>query len=159
MAKALGNGIPVAAFATTDEIALALNRPSASTFGGNPVSAATALAVLDYIRDERLPERSVQLGERLKAGLKDLQARYPSLIVDVRGTGLMLGAELAGADAEGAAALTDQVLETMKDRGYLIGKNGIGRNVLAFQPPMIITEEDIDGMLNVLNEVLADHND
>lgn len=95
----------------------------------------------------------------MKAGLKDLQARYPSLIVDVRGTGLMLGAELAGADAEGAAALTDQVLEAMKDRGYLIGKNGIGRNVLAFQPPMIITEEDIDGMLNVLNEVLADHND
>ncbi len=158
MAKALGNGIPVAAFATTDEIALALNRPSASTFGGNPVSAATALAVLDYIRDERLPERSVQLGERLKAGLKALQARYPSLIVDVRGTGLMLGAELAGADADGAAALTDQVLEAMKDQGYLIGKNGIGRNVLAFQPPMIITEEDIDGMLNVLNEVLAEHN-
>ncbi|MNZ84921.1 5-aminovalerate aminotransferase DavT [compost metagenome] len=158
MAKALGNGIPVAAFATTDEIALALNRPSASTFGGNPVSAATALAVLDYIRDERLPERSVQLGERLKAGLKTLQARYPSLMVDVRGTGLMLGAELTGVDAEGAAALTDQVLEAMKDRGYLIGKNGIGRNVLAFQPPMIITEEDIDGMLNVLNEVLADHN-
>lgn len=47
----------------------------------------------------------------------------------------------------------------MKDRGYLIGKNGIGRNVLAFQPPMIITEEDIDGMLNVLNEVLAELND
>lgn len=46
----------------------------------------------------------------------------------------------------------------MKDRGYLIGKNGIGRNVLAFQPPMIITEEDIDGMLDVLNKVLADHN-
>ncbi|WP_339268474.1 aspartate aminotransferase family protein [Paenibacillus sp. FSL R5-0744] len=159
MAKALGNGIPVAAFATTDEIALALNRPSASTFGGNPVSAATALAVLDYIRDERLPERSVQLGERLKAGLKALQARYPSLMVDVRGTGLMLGAELTGVDAEGAAALTDQVLEAMKDRGYLIGKNGIGRNVLAFQPPMIITEEDIDGMLNVLNEVLAELND
>lgn len=155
MAKALGNGVPVAAFATTDEIALSLNRPSASTFGGNPVSAATALAVLDYIRDEQLPERAVQLGERLMAGLKSLQASYPSIIVDVRGKGLMLGAELAGGDAEASAVLTDQVLEEMKDRGYLIGKNGIGRNVLAFQPPLIITEEDIDGMLKVLNEVLA----
>lgn len=155
MAKALGNGIPVAAFATTDEIALALNRPSASTFGGNPVSSATALAVLDYIQAERLPERSVQLGERLMNGLEALQAHYPSVIVDVRGTGLMLGAELASAASDGAAALTDEVLEAMKDQGYLIGKNGIGRNVLAFQPPMIITEEDIDGMLNVLDEVLG----
>lgn len=158
MAKALGNGVPVAAFATTDEIALSLNRPSASTFGGNPVSAATALAVLDYIRDEQLTERAVQLGERLKTGLKVLQASYPSLIVDVRGKGLMLGAELTGGDVEASAALTDQVLEEMKDRGYLIGKNGIGRNVLAFQPPLIITEDDIDGMLKVLNEVLAELN-
>lgn len=158
MAKALGNGVPVAAFATTDEIARSLNRPSASTFGGNPVSAATALAVLDYIRDERLPERAVQLGERLMAGLKSLQVRYSSLIVDVRGKGLMLGAELAGEDAEASAMLTDQVLEEMKDRGYLIGKNGNGRNVLAFQPPLIITEDDIDGMLKVLNEVLAELN-
>lgn len=156
MAKALGNGVPVAAFATTDEIALSLNRPSASTFGGNPVSAATALAVLDYIRDQQLPERAAQLGERLKAGLLELQQRYPAVISDVRGTGLMLGAELSGASTDQAAQLTDRVLEAMKDHGYLIGKNGIGRNVLAFQPPLIITEADIDGMLGVLDSVLAE---
>ncbi|ASA25447.1 aspartate aminotransferase family protein [Paenibacillus donghaensis] len=156
MAKALGNGVPVAAFATTDEIALSLNRPSASTFGGNPVSAATALAVLDYIRDQQLPERAAQLGERLKAGLLELQQRYPAVISHVRGTGLMLGAELSGASADQAAQLTDRVLEAMKDHGYLIGKNGIGRNVLAFQPPLIITEADIDGMLGVLDSVLAE---
>lgn len=156
MAKALGNGVPVAAFATTDEIALSLNRPSASTFGGNPVSAATALAVLDYIHAERLPERASQLGSRLKSGLKALQERYPALIADVRGTGLMLGAELIGTDAASSAALTDDVLEKMKDRGYLIGKNGINRNVIAFQPPLIITAEDIDGMLAELNDVLRE---
>ncbi|AIQ66701.1 aspartate aminotransferase family protein [Paenibacillus graminis] len=154
MAKALGNGVPVAAFATTDEIAASLNRPSASTFGGNPVSAATALAVLDYIRDERLPERAAELGSHLKKGLESLQERYPGMITDVRGTGLMLGAELAGSDAAGSAELTDNVLEAMKDRGYLIGKNGVGRNVLAFQPPLVITSEDVDGMLTALNEVL-----
>ncbi|OMD41017.1 aspartate aminotransferase family protein [Paenibacillus borealis] len=154
MAKALGNGVPVAAFATTDEIAASLNRPSASTFGGNPVSAATALAVLDYIEGERLAERAAELGERLKRGLQQLQERYPALISDVRGTGLMLGAELAGSDAVPAAELTDDVLEEMKDRGYLIGKNGVNRNVLAFQPPLIVTAEDIDGMIKALNEVL-----
>ncbi|MFE4712962.1 aspartate aminotransferase family protein [Paenibacillus sp. NPDC056722] len=154
MAKALGNGVPVAAFATTDEIALSLNRPSASTFGGNPVSAVTALAVLDYIRTEALQERAASLGAHLKAGLKSLQERYPALISDVRGTGFMLGAELTGVDAAAAGALTDDILEEMKDRGYLIGKNGINRNVLAFQPPLIVTAEDIDGMITVLDEVL-----
>ncbi|KHL91599.1 MULTISPECIES: aspartate aminotransferase family protein [unclassified Paenibacillus] len=155
MAKALGNGVPVAAFSTTDEIAASLNKPSASTFGGNPVSAATALAVLDYIQSERLPERAAELGGRLKEGLLRLQERYPALITDVRGTGFMLGAELAGSDAEGAAERTDHVLEEMKDRGYLIGKNGIGRNVLAFQPPLVVTAENIDAMLAALDEVLS----
>ncbi|WP_036736972.1 aspartate aminotransferase family protein [Paenibacillus zanthoxyli] len=155
MAKALGNGVPVAAFAAGDEIASSLNTPSASTFGGNPVSAATALAVLDYIKSERLPERAQQLGARLKEGLQDLQRRYPERIADVRGTGLMLGMELRGGNAADAAALTDDVLEEMKDRGYLIGKNGVGRNVLAFQPPLVIVEQDIDGMLGALAHILA----
>lgn len=155
MAKALGNGVPVAAFATTDEIAASLNKPSASTFGGNPVSAATALAVLEYIQSERLPERAAELGGRLKQGLLSLQERYPALIADVRGTGFMLGAELTGSEALSAAEVTDLVLEEMKDRGYLIGKNGIGRNVLAFQPPLVVTAENIDVMLAALDEVLS----
>lgn len=66
----------------------------------------------------------------------------------------MLGAELAGNTAVSAAELTDDVLEELKDRGYLIGKNGIGRNVLAFQPPLVVTAENIDGLLEVLGEVL-----
>ncbi|MCL6456671.1 MAG: aspartate aminotransferase family protein [Gorillibacterium sp.] len=155
MAKALGNGIPIAAFATTDEIAASLNRPSASTFGGNPVSAATALAVLDYIQAESLPQRASELGAKLKAGLETLRERHPELIYEVRGIGLMLGVELRASGSIDAAVLTDRLLEEMKDRGYLIGKNGVGRNVLAFQPPMIITAADIDGLLFVLGDVLA----
>ncbi|MBY9079977.1 aspartate aminotransferase family protein [Paenibacillus sp. HN-1] len=155
MAKALGNGVPVAAFAAGDEIAASLNTPSASTFGGNPVSAATALAVLDYIEAERLPERAVRLGARLKAGLRELQGRYPALVADVRGAGLMLGMELRGAGSAESAALTDDVLEDLKNQGYLVGKNGVGRNVLAFQPPLVIMEEDIDGLLAALDSTLA----
>lgn len=154
MAKALGNGVPIGAFATTDEIAASFNRASASTFGGNPVSAVTALAVLDYIQQENLVERAERTGKRLMRGLRDLQRKH-SVIADVRGKGLMCGAELCGADAEASAAMTDAVLEKMKDRGYIIGKNGIGRNVMAFQPPIIMPDRDVDMMLMALDEVLA----
>lgn len=154
MAKALGNGVPIGAFSTTDEIAASLNRPSASTFGGNPVSAATALAVLDYIEQEGLVERSAQMGGKLIAGLKALQAKYP-VIVDVRGKGFMAGAQIQGASDQESAEWTDVILENMKDRGYIIGKNGVGRNVLAFQPAMITPWEEIEAMLNALDEVLS----
>lgn len=154
MAKALGNGVPIGAFSTTDEIAASLNRPSASTFGGNPVSSATALAVLDYIEQEGLVERSLRVGGRLIDGLRELQGRY-ELIADVRGKGFMAGAEIRGATDEESAAWTDIILERMKEEGFIIGKNGIGRNVLAFQPAMMIPEEDIVAMLSALDEVLA----
>ncbi|MBN3524032.1 aminotransferase class III-fold pyridoxal phosphate-dependent enzyme [Paenibacillus apiarius] len=154
MAKALGNGVPIGAFATTDEIAASFNRASASTFGGNPVSSATALAVLDYMEQEGLVERAERLGGLLKAGLQGLQAKH-GMIADVRGKGMMLGAELRGPDDGDSAALTDRVLEAMKDRGFIIGKNGVARNVLAFQPPIVMTEEDIKSMLTELDNVLA----
>ncbi|MGE7824762.1 aspartate aminotransferase family protein [Paenibacillus sp. NPDC093718] len=154
MAKALGNGVPIGAFSTTDEIAASLNRPSASTFGGNPVSSATALAVLDYIEQQGLIERSQRVGGRLIEGLRELQGRY-ELIADVRGKGFMAGAEIRGATDEESAVWTDIILERMKDEGFIIGKNGVGRNVLAFQPAMIIPEEEIEAMLRALDKVLA----
>ena len=155
MAKALGNGVPIAAFATTDEIAASFNRPSASTFGGNPVSAVTAMAVLDYIEQEKLVERAQEVGSRLIKGLFALQAKHV-LITDVRGQNFMCGAELTGENAQHSAQLTDCVLEKMKDRGFIIGKNGVGRNVLAFQPPIIMPAQDVDAMLIALDEVLSE---
>ncbi|AWB43242.1 aspartate aminotransferase family protein [Paenibacillus sp. CAA11] len=154
MAKALGSGIPIAAFATTDEIAAKLNRPSASTFGGNPVSSVTAMAVLDFIERHRLPDRAEKLGLLLREGLEELAAFYPSIVTDVRGAGLMLGAGIAEDQPELGAQLTDDILEAMKDRGFMIGKNGVDRNVLAFQPPLVLTEEDIHEMLAALRETL-----
>ncbi|MNO43067.1 Acetylornithine/acetyl-lysine aminotransferase [compost metagenome] len=154
MAKALGSGIPVAAFATTDEIAASFNKPSASTFGGNPVSSAAALAVLDYIESHRLAERAERLGSLLMRGLQELADRYPDTISEVRGAGLMVGVELCAENAVRGAVLADDLLEEMKDRGYIIGKNGVGRNVLAFQPPLVITEDDISEMLSALSASL-----
>ena len=155
MAKALGGGIPIGAFAATEEVAASLNVPSASTFGGNPVSAVTALAVLDYIEAEQLTERAARLGAALKRGLERMRTYYPEIVSEVRGIGLMLGAELRADDPAVGAALTDRVLEEMKDRGFLIGKNGVSRNVLAFQPPIVIDTADIEAMLEALDMVLG----
>lgn len=155
MAKALGNGTPISAFATTDAIAASLNRPSASTFGGNPVSAATALAVLDFIESQRLAERAQALGGLLKAGLLKLQTAHPG-IAHIRGMGLMIGMQLDYGDAGVSAAKVDELLERMKDRGFLLGKNGVHRNVVAFQPPLVITEQDLCHMMEALERTLQE---
>ncbi len=141
MAKALGNGTPIAAFSAQKHIANALNKPSASTLGGNPVSCAAALAVLDFINQNELVEKARVLGEMLKNELIKLKQNYP-FIHEVRGKGLMLGVELK-LDGKPLSEETDLVLEHMKDNGVIIGKNGLNRNVLAIQPPLVISEEDV----------------
>ncbi|WP_432408457.1 aspartate aminotransferase family protein [Wukongibacter sp. M2B1] len=154
VAKALGNGMPISAFCTTDEIAASFTKPSASTLGGNPVSSATAIAVLDYIKNNGLCEKSEKLGSMLKSGLLKLHKKY-SIIHDVRGTGLMLGIELLKDDGQPASEETDLVLEKLKDKGILIGKNGLGRNVLALQPPLVINETDVNFLLKELDEIIG----
>ncbi|QJW44635.1 aspartate aminotransferase family protein [bacterium BFN5] len=154
MAKALANGTPVGAFIARAEVADKYTRPGASTLGGNPVTAAASLATLDVITNQNLPARAAELGLYLKNGLKQLQDKYP-IIGDVRGLGLMLGAELVLPDNEPAISEVDIILEKMKDRGFLVGKNGPNRNVLAFQPPLVITQSDLDHLLNNLDDVLS----
>lgn len=154
MAKALGNGTPVGAFISRAEIADQYTRPGASTLGGNPVTSAAGLATLAYITKNNLPDRAAELGEYLKDGLYSLQKKYP-IIGDIRGLGLMVGAELVLPDKTPACEQVDIILEKMKDRGFLIGKNGPNRNVLAFQPPLVITRNDLDHLLNNLDIVLS----
>lgn len=162
MAKALGNGQPVAAFAATEAVARSMTKPSASTLGGNPVSMEAGRAVLKYIEEAELVKRSKVMGDLLKEGLLALQAKHP-IIEEVRGLGLMIGAELRHAQTNeeiphnglrGAEAV-DFVLEYMKDRGFIIGKNGINRNVLAFQPPLVIDAVNIKEMLSTLDSALS----
>lgn len=153
VAKALGNGMPIAAFCTNPKIAASFTKPSASTLGGNPVSSCTAIAVLDYIEKYNLCDQAKKLGDQLKTGLKKLQEKYP-IIYDVRGIGLMVGAELRKETGEPASEETDFILEELKERGILLGKNGLSRNVLAFQPPLIITERDLEFLLKELDQVL-----
>jgi 4-aminobutyrate aminotransferase-like enzyme len=154
VAKALGNGFPIAAYVTTDEIAASYTRPGAATFGGNLVSCRAALATLAFHQRHRLGERSTSLGTRLLAQLHELRRRQPR-IADVRGRGLMIGVELRAGPNTTAAAHTDAVLEQMKDAGFLLGKTGPDRNVLTLMPPLIVTAEALDGFVDALEQILA----
>ncbi len=154
VAKALGNGTPISAFISTAKIADTYTKPGASTLGGNPVSSTAGLAVLEYIEEHHLRENALARGQQLYDGLVQLQKKHP-IIGDIRGIGLMRGAEFVHADKSPAADELDQVLEEMKNRGFIIGKNGVARNVMAFQPPLVITAQDIDNVLNTLDDVLS----
>lgn len=150
-AKALGNGIPISTFSTTDEIAKSFKRPSASTFGGNPVAAQTALSVLSYIEKNDLVRKANELGKYLKEKLEKISSPF---IGEIRGCGLMLGIQIQSKPQNlTSAEITDIILEEMKDLGFLIGKNGLNRDVLAFQPPLVISKEDIDSMTSNLEKV------
>jgi len=151
--KALGGGTPVGFFGTTDEIAAVYTRPGASTFGGNPVTAQAGLKFLEVLQRESLPQRSAEVGAMLKKRLKTLIG-INDIILDVRGSGLMIGAEVADRKNVPAAELTDTILERMKDAGYLIGKTGPGRNVLTFMPPLIVAEHDVNEAVDVLETIL-----
>jgi 4-aminobutyrate aminotransferase/4-aminobutyrate aminotransferase/(S)-3-amino-2-methylpropionate transaminase len=122
VAKALGNCFPIAAYLTTDAIAAHYTQPGAATFGGNLVSCQAALATLRFHQTHDLGRRSQTLGARLLDWLRALWREHEA-IAEVRGRGLMVGVELRDAHGEAAAARTDNVLERMKDAGYVLGKN------------------------------------
>lgn len=157
MAKGIGNGAPLAAVTTRMEVARVLTqRIHFNTFGGNPVSMAAGLAVLDVIDEEGLQENCQVIGNRLLRGLKKLQERHP-LIGDVRGLGLMIAVELVRdrGTKEPAKQETLDVLEHCRELGMLIGKGGLDGNVLRIKPPMCITAEDADFALEVLDRALS----
>lgn len=151
-AKALGNGIPIGAFSAIPAVAASFNKPSASTLGGNPVSCTAGIAVLDYIEKHDLCQRAKTLGEMLRKGLEALKDKYP-IIKEVRGLGLMLGMAFP---ADGGAVIIDEIIEKMKDRGFIVGKNGLHRNVLAFQPPLVVEASNINDMLTALDAVIGE---
>jgi alanine-glyoxylate transaminase/(R)-3-amino-2-methylpropionate-pyruvate transaminase len=157
MAKGIGNGAPLAAVTTRMDIAKALTqRIHFNTYGGNPVSMAAGLAVLDVIDREGLQENARVVGGRLKAGLERLM-RSHRLIGDVRGMGLMLGVELVRdrGTKEPAKSETLAVMEAAREDGVLVGKGGLDGNVLRIKPPMCITSADVDFALDVLDRAFG----
>jgi 4-aminobutyrate aminotransferase-like enzyme len=128
-----------------------------NTFGGNPVSCAVALAVLDVIEEEGLQARAAEVGAHLKSSLMSLAKRRP-MIGDVRGLGLFLGIELVR-EAESLTPATRQAaeaVELMKDRGVLLSTDGPFENVIKIKPPLVFSRENADELVAGLDEVLGE---
>jgi 4-aminobutyrate aminotransferase-like enzyme len=159
LGKPMGNGHPLGAVVTTPGIAASFDTGMEyfSTFGGNPVSCAVGLAVLDIIRDEKLQENAREVGAHLKAGLIGLKSRHP-LIGDVRGLGLFLGVELV-LDQETLTPATAEaayVAERMREKGVLASIDGPFRNVLKIKPPLCFTRENADFLVAILDQILSE---
>jgi 4-aminobutyrate aminotransferase-like enzyme/Ser/Thr protein kinase RdoA (MazF antagonist) len=156
MGKPMGNGFPVAALVVRSQLLAAVPEEVElfSTFGGNPVACAAALAVLDVIEDEGLVANAAGTGSYLRQGLEALAGRHP-VIGDVRGDGLLLGVELVDEERVPAAGRAGRVTEAMRERGILISTTGPAGNVLKIRPPLVFQREHADLLLQTLDEVLA----
>ena len=159
MGKPIGNGHPLAAVVTTPAVAASFETGMEyfNTFGGNPVSCAIGLAVLDVIEAERLREHAEAVGAHFLAALRALADAHP-LIGDVRGRGLFLGVELVRdrATLEPATDEATEVIERAKDRGILLSTDGPYANVIKIKPPMVFTTRDADSVVAALGEVLPE---
>jgi 4-aminobutyrate aminotransferase-like enzyme len=157
LGKPMGNGHPIAAVVTRADLAdrLAAQTTFFSTFGGNPVACAAALAVLDVIEDEGLVANASAVGEELRAALRTLATRHP-VIADVRGRGLMTGVELIDPESGAQAAdLATAVRDEMRERGVLIGTTRREKNVLKIRPPLCIGPDEAQLIVTTLDEVLS----
>ena len=156
MAKGLGNGLSIGAVMGRTEIIDSISpNLHLSTFGGNHVSTAGALANLNYILDNDLQRNAAQVGGYFKERLLEM-ARKHSIIGEVRGRGLMLGIELVGPNEEPDPEVAVRLLEACRERGLLLGKGGIKANAIRISPPMIITREAAEEAAAILEEALAE---
>ncbi|MEW6523064.1 MAG: aspartate aminotransferase family protein [Bacillota bacterium] len=153
-AKGLANGSPVGATIARPEVADACRWNSISTFGGNPVSMAAALATLEVIAGAGLPAHVSRMGALLRHGLGELQKRHSS-IGEVRGRGLMIGVELVEEGKKPAPELAATLMERAREEGLLVGRGGLYGNVLRVTPPLTITEDEVGEALDKLGRALA----
>ncbi len=147
-AKGIADGFPLSAYTTRPEIAAAYKPGDhLSTFGGNPISCAAALANIEFIQRENLLAKATETGNYVMAKLRDLQKQNP-LIGDVRGLGLMIGVELVKDQKKTpATAEADAIRESLFRNGVLVGVGGVYGNVIRFQPPLVISRAQIDRAL------------
>lgn len=155
-AKGLGNGMAIGAVVSRADMMDSIAKSSISTFGGNPLATAYALANLDHIEEHDLQHNAQRVGKYLVDGLKELEDRY-DVVGEVRGKGLMIGIELVkdGRSKEPHPGGATQALEVCKEQGLLIGKGGLYGNALRLAPPLVITEEDAARAVETLDVALG----
>ncbi len=153
LGKPIGNGHPLAAVVTTQEIADAFvtGMEYFNTFGGNPVSCAIGMAVLDVIQDEGLQNNALEVGQYLMDELRDMQCDFAA-IGDVRGLGLFIGVELvlSRQTRRPATALASRLIEFVKQQRVILSTEGPFHNVLKIKPPIVFGRGDADRFLSVL---------
>src|SRR5436190_14029393 len=157
LGKPIGNGHPIGAVVTTREIASSFENGMEffSTFGGNNVSCAIGVEVLNVVLEEQLQSHAMAVGDSMLGGLRELMSRH-EIIGDVRGSGMFLGVELVKSrdTREPATAEADVVVNWMRDSGILLGTDGPFHNVLKIRPPMPFTREDANRLVSTLDNIL-----
>ena len=153
-AKGMANGVPVGGTITRPEIADSVKGLSLSTFGGNPVTSAAALATIEVIESEGLVANAADRGRQLRDGLEGLREKYP-LIGDVRGMGLMQAIEMVGPDKAPSPEAVARLFELTKRNGLLIGKGGLMGNVIRVTPALNVTKDQVDEALERLDRSLG----
>jgi len=152
MAKALGGGLPLGAMLARAD--LADRWPPAAqgtTFGGNPLACRAGLTTLKIIEEENLLENALKMGNYIQNRLRNAQRELP-IIGDVRGKGLMVGAELVTADGSPAIDIIKAVIKEMGDHGIVLTK--CGASAIRFAPPLIIKEDQVEEGISIIIEVL-----
>ncbi|MCP9768576.1 aminotransferase class III-fold pyridoxal phosphate-dependent enzyme [Lacihabitans sp. LS3-19] len=158
MGKPIGNGHPLAAVVCTREVAEAFANGMEyfNTFGGNPVSCAIGRQVLATIKEEKMQENALEVGEYLKNSLNELQKEFP-IFADIRGEGLFLGIELCDENLQPLPDQTNYLANRMKDFKILMSVDGPDHNVLKIKPPMCFSIADADYLLDCLGKVLLEY--
>ncbi|MFG2109871.1 aspartate aminotransferase family protein [Micromonospora chersina] len=150
-AKGLGNGLAIGGVIARPDLMDCLGANSISTFGGNPLATAGALASLNYLLEHDLQANAADLGARLLDGLRAVARAHP-VVGDVRGKGLMIALELVGPDGAPHPAAAAALLEETRERGLLVGKGGLYGNVIRLAPPMTLTRAEADEALEILTQ-------
>lgn len=161
MAKSIGNGFPLAAVVTRSDVAEAFSKKlHFNTYGGNPMASAVGIAVLDAIEQDGLQQNCAVVGARLREGLLAAQSKWPDVIADVRGRGLMQGVEFWQPQSGDNKLQTHKpasedylkICTGLKRKGVLVGRGGLYGSVMRIKPPMCWTLEDVEFFLAAFNE-------
>ena len=156
MAKGIANGFPLSCFIAPDEIADAFQvGDHLSTFGGNPVSCAASLANIRFIEENQIADQAAEKGKRVLSALQEIQPRQVA-IGEIRCQGLMVGLEVVqdAASKAPAAAEAAKIKMAMRDKGVLLGLGGVYGNVLRIQPPLTISDDELEKVLVSMKEVM-----
>jgi len=158
-AKGVGNGLAMGGVIARAEVMDSIDANSISTFGGNPLATAGALANINYLLENDLQTNALKVGNRLMNGISEIGTEHP-IIGEVRGKGLMIGVELVTPGTmEPSGDAAGQIMESARQRGLLIGKGGLYGNVLRIAPPLSLTEEEADEGLAIIGEAVVEAED